>query len=610
MSELSGGEGVLKKTKMSTFTVVFMVFSLVAAGAYGIESMIPSSGPGIAILLLIILPFVWGLPFGLVASEMGSIRPQEGGYYKWVQEALGEFWGFMAGWWRTVSIYIDNTLYVILAGGYLASMVGFDKLNTESHIIVGGLTLGWLLEFGFKFLMILIFVGINLKGVKELALVTNVLSILVLVAFAVVAVVGFMNWSGNPFTTTAIPDEGIVAGEFTTWPVSHPAEWVYYIGGGIAVGMWMYSGYESMSTIAGEIENPQVIPKATLITVPLIMATYILPTMGSLAALKGEGSDWSFFNWGEEAGDVGYASTVEHLVSNMSTPVIGTIFGVFFGIVAVLAQCSIYNTYIASGSRGFFSLAEDKLAPPFLVKVGVKSGVPTRAVLSVGVVNIILCMIPFSTIVVVDVFLLISSYIMVYISAMILRKRDEKKGKEFYNGKFKIPGGYGFLCVLCIVPIFIAVCAFLINGTDYFIGGMIGIISGPILYFIWKRMYGGLNKKDSNVYSINKKTKLAPKDTYRLSIMFILLSIIGFIGSAWLPFFEGGKDFLGIKGSGMGEDFAWVFPDDYDMTLFGSQESMWFSIIIASFIALAIGIIFFIIAKSVEKDEHYSSLGS
>jgi amino acid transporter len=83
----------LKKHKMSTFTVVFMIFSLVAAGCYGIEDMIPEAGPGLTLILLIILPFVWGLPFGLVASELGSARPQEGGYYKWVQEALGEFWG-------------------------------------------------------------------------------------------------------------------------------------------------------------------------------------------------------------------------------------------------------------------------------------------------------------------------------------------------------------------------------------------------------------------------------------------------------------------------------------------------------------------------------------
>ncbi|MDR2457628.1 MAG: APC family permease [Clostridiales Family XIII bacterium] len=589
LDEINTGEIGLKKTKMSTFTVVFMVFSLVAAGAYGIEAMIPAAGPGMTLIILMVLPFVWGLPFGLVASELGSVRPQEGGYYKWVQEALGEFWGFMAGWWRTISIYIDNTLYVILAGGYAASILHFDEMTTK----IGLWESGQLLEFGLKFLMILIFVGINLKGVKDVGIITNILSILVLVAFATVAVIGILNWSGNPFTTDAVPAEDIVAGSITTWPVTSPVEWVFYIGGGISIGMWMYSGYESMSTLAGELEDPQVIPKATLITVPLIMATYIIPTMAGLAAFKGEGSDFSFFNWGEEAPAIGYATVAEHFV--------GPALGIAFGIVAILAQCSIYNTYIASGSRGFFTLAADKLAPPFLVKVNKKSGIPQRAVLSVGIVNIILCMFAFTTIVVVDVFLLISSYIMVYISAMILRKRIKP---EEYKGKFKIPGGKGFLYVLCIVPIIIAVLSFLINGTDYFIGGMVGIISGPILYFIWKRMYGGLNKVNPEIHKLNKKTGLAPKDINRLAIMFGLLAIVGILGSIWLPFFEGGQDLLGINGTGL-PDMAWVFPDDYDMTLFKSQGAMWLGIKIATGIAAALAVIFFIVGKTIEKKENF-----
>ncbi len=60
---------------------------------------------------------------GLVAAELGSALPQEGGYYKWVQRACGEFWGFQAGWWRTISVYFDNTLYVVLAGSYLGSVL-------------------------------------------------------------------------------------------------------------------------------------------------------------------------------------------------------------------------------------------------------------------------------------------------------------------------------------------------------------------------------------------------------------------------------------------------------------------------------------------------------
>jgi amino acid transporter len=521
-----------------------MVFSLVAAGCYGIEDMIPEAGPGLTLIMLMVLPFVWGLPFGLVASELGSVRPQEGGYYKWVQEALGEFWGFQAGWWRTISIYIDNTLYVVLAGGYLS----------------GVFNVGPVMEFVFKALMILVFLVVNLRGVKDVGIVTNILSIFVIAAFAMVAIIGFTNWSGNPFEP------------LTAYPIEAPTDWIFYIGAGISIGMWMYSGYESMSTIAGEIEDPQVISKATLITVPLIMATYILPTMAGLGAFAGAGEAFSFMNWGSEAGLIGYSSVAEHFW--------GPAFGIFFGIVAIVAQCSIYNTYIASGSRGFFALADDHLSPKFLVKVDKKRGVPYFAVISVALVNLVLCMFDFSVLVVVDVFLLVASYVLVYISAMILRKRIDKK--EY---KFMIPGGYKFLCVLCVIPMIVAFISFLINGSDYFIGGMVGIVSGPIIYYIWKHMYGGLAKVDPDRYPVNKKTGLANGDINRISIMFIILCFIGIAGSLFLPWYEA----------------EWAFPDDYDMTLFASKSAMYMGIRIATILCGAIGIILAIVGRKIEK---------
>ena len=96
-----------------------------------------------------------------------------------------------------------------------------------------------------------------------------------------------------------------------------------------------------------------------------------------------------------------------------------------------------------------------------------------------GIVNLILCMLPFGFIIVLDVCLLVASYIMVYISAMILRKRIPQD--EY---KFRIPGGFGFLALICIVPICVAIFAFFINGSDYYLGGMVGILTGPILYTI------------------------------------------------------------------------------------------------------------------------------
>jgi amino acid transporter len=323
-----------------------------------------------------------------------------------------------------------------------------------------------------------------------------------------------------------------------------------YIGAGLAIGLWMYSGYESMSTVAGELKNPQAIPKATLITVPLIMAVYILPTMAGLAAI----GLWE--EWGTTADTVGYADVV--------TSFWGSAIGIFFVIVAVLAQCSIYNTYIASGSRGFFALAEDRLAPPFLVKVDKKHGVPYIAVLSVGIVNLILCNFAFTTVVIVDVFLLISSYILVYISAMILRRRIPQ---EEY--KFRIPGGYACLVVLCVIPIIIGAMSFFVNGTDYFIGGMIGIVSGPIMYVIWKKMYGGLAKKDPENHPLNPRTGLARGDLKRFAGVFYGFAVAGFLAIPWLKWFEG-------------EWAADYYRETYGSSFLGNWDAMLNGILIAA----------------------------
>ncbi|MDE8735232.1 hypothetical protein P0G10_19250, partial [Eubacteriales bacterium DFI.9.88] len=124
-----------------------------------------------------------------------------------------------------------------------------------------------------------------------------------------------------------------------------------------------------------------------------------------LACAEGLGSLGNWENWGTEGDAVEYATVVSHFW--------GPSFGIIFAIVAILAQCSIYNKYIASGSRGFFALADDFLAPPVMVKCDKKHGVPYVAVLSVGIFNLIFFMFPFGFIIILDVALLMASYILV-----------------------------------------------------------------------------------------------------------------------------------------------------------------------------------------------------
>lgn len=538
------GEHGLKKHDIKVSTVVFMVFCLVAAGCYGIEEMIPDCGPGLTIVMLCVLPFVWALPFGLIASELGSVRPQEGGYYKWVQEALGEFWGFQTGWWRTISIYIDMVSYVILAGGYASAQWDLSKP----------------VEFLIKAVIILFFTYINIRGVKDIGIVSSILAILVMVAFAVVAICGFMHWGeGNnvSFQMTASETNGIV-------------DWFLLISGGLSVGLWMYSGYESMSTIAGEVSNPQVIPKATMITIPLIAAVYIIPTIAGLGSL----GEWT--KWAPDGEGVGYGDVVSTFW--------GPAFGVVFVIVAILAQCSIFNTYIASGSRGFFSLADDYLAPPIMAKCDKKHGVPYVAVVSVAIVCLLLCMLPFGFIIVLDVSLLAASYVMVYIAAMVLRKKIP--AKEY---PFRIPGGHGLLRVICVVPIIVAIFALFINGSDYYLMGMIGILSGSVLYFVWRRAYGGLTKKDPTAFPNNKKTGLAVGDTRRIAFLLLIMSILNVIACAFLPWYE--KDY------GSDDYFDGVIPN---VPVESIHNVLYPGLYGFTVICAVAAIVFYVVSKKVE----------
>lgn len=509
MSQQQGVAG-LKKHNMKVSSIVFMLYCLVAAGAFGIEEMIPEAGPGMTLILLAVFPIVWAYPISNMVAECGSVMPSEGGVYVWVKEAFGEFWGFQAGWWATVSTYITNGVYVALVAGYVSQMIPM------SDFAILALKVG----------MILIFTVINLMGLREVGAVSTVLSICILLAFALVAVVGIINWNTNPVEPIMPEDYNILDS----------------LSGGICICVWMYCGYECISNMAGEVKNPQVIPKGLLIAMPLIALTYILPTLGGLASLPA--GSWE--NWSTEGGftseSVGYATVL--------TENLGTVWGYLFLIVAIISQCAIFNTYLASGSRGFFVMADDNLCPKFLIKVSKKRGVPYVGIISLSIVTLILCQYDFTTLVSTEVVFILALYIILPLSVIKLRKMiplEERKKRNL----FIMPGGKVGEIFFCGAPIIISIVALLVNGTDYFVTGIIATASGVIVYIIVKAIYGGLYHQDPVRYPLNKKTRLAQGDTVRIGIYLIIVGVSAFLAQFWLRWYE--------------VTYGEWGPDDYDM---------------------------------------------
>jgi amino acid transporter len=542
MESLKQADGIaaLKQYDIRVSTIVFMIYCLVAAGAFGIEEMIPATGPGLTITMLVAFMILWALPISNMVAELGSILPAEGGPYVWVREALGEFWGFQAGWWATMSIYVTNGVYVALVDGYLGNFIELSQF--ESFLI--------------KIVMILFFSSVNLLGIREVGRLSTIFSVIVLISFGVIAVVGLMNWNYDPFVPFIPEGQGVIES----------------IGGGISICIWMYCGYECISSVAGEIKDPQVIPKGLLIAMPLIGASYILPTMGGLVSV-GQWQDWA-----TEAGDgtVGYMDVL--------TRFLGPAWGVVFLAVAIISQCSIFNTYMASGSRGFFVLADDHLSPRIMVKVSKKTGVPYVGIISLTIVTIFLTQFDFTILVMGEVVFMIALYIMLSISTVVLRKKIPVCQRQ---GKYVMAGGKAGLCLFCGLPFCICIIALLINGTEYLLIGLLAISTGPMFYLLIKRRYGGLYRIDPQQHPINPVTKLAVGDTARLAVYCFATGMFAVAGSVFLIWYEGDG----------GQEY---YLKEYGDSFIGNFDAMISALQYGGAAASVLGIVLFLLSRRIE----------
>jgi amino acid transporter len=133
----------------------------------------------------------------------------------------------------------------------------------------------------------------------------------------------------------------------------------------------------------------------------------------------------------------------------------------------------------------------------------------------------------------VDVILFMSAYALIFISACILRIKEGDLHRPF-----RVPIGTKAFIAMCVPSLIIIFVAFFINGTDYFVGGMTALATGPIMYFIFKRKYGGLTEIDPVTYPANPKTGLGIGDTRRLTWMLASMTLIGAIAALFLPWYE------------------------------------------------------------------------
>ena len=426
----------IRVTNIRTITVVFILFIMISSGAYGIEDMISESGPGMTIVLLIVLAIFWGMPYGLVCAEMGARYPQEGGFYVWVKENLGRYWGFQAGWWYYLMSIVDTAVYLVLAMGYINSFLDLSPLHE------------WLLSLVF----IVLFAYLNIIGLEVVGYISLVFTVVILVPFIAVTAVGFTHMTVNPFQPFLADGESAFGS----------------LGLALMIGMWMFSGYESVSTMAGEIEGAQKkIPKALFIVMPFVTLSYVLPVVACLGAY----GNWS--EWSTEGG----ISFIE-----AGAAIGGGFLGVLFLVSAVVSNLGLFNDYIASVTRVPMVMAEDGMLPGFFRKLHPRYKTPAASIIFMCAVMALVSLGTFEALIAIDVFLYIFCLMLIFVSGAVMRFREKNPAVRFL-----LPIGNKMYVFMLIFPFFVCIMALVTSEIGDIVFGIIALFSGPLAYQVFGR---------------------------------------------------------------------------------------------------------------------------
>ena len=430
---MNQAKSVAKKAGLLYF--VFVMFAYTTGGPFGMEEMVTTSGPGMTLLYLLFIPSFWCIPVSLVAAELTTAIPVEGGFYRWIRLSFGNFWGFLAGWWNWSASWLLGATYAVLFTDYLANY--FPALVGWKHYLV-------------SVALIALLAYINIRGIQMVGVVATILEFSVLIPVLLLCVIAATKWHHNPFHPMIPP---------------HVPPFQVF-GVGLALGLWLYSGYEQCSSVAEEIENPQrSYPRALAIVVPLSVATYFLPALFSLAAL----GNWQEWN-------TAYLSTATMRIA-------GGWLGFLMTIAAMLCNVSLLNATVLTSTRMPSSMSEDGYLPPLFAAKHPKFGTPWIAILISSVIFALLALHTIAQLLTVYVWLRILVTVLTVLAAWRLRRlRPELKRP------FRIPGNMAGLAYVVIAPILMSVVALV--GSDKFAlkWGPLPVALGIVAYFVFPKI--------------------------------------------------------------------------------------------------------------------------
>ncbi len=430
--------------KLRLIPLVAATYFMVSGGPYGIEDILGGAGYLGALVILMVLPFIWSLPTTLMIGELASAMPDEGGFYVWVRRAFGPFWGYQEAWLSLSASVFDMAIYPTISVLYLSKLA---PAWTGGHRSVL-----WAVT------VVVICCLWNLGGARSVGRGAVTLFILLLLPFAVLVGAGY--WAGwlrflhhAPAMAQAVPE-----GSFTT---------------AVLVAMWNYMGWDNASTVAQEVEDPRRnYPLAMVTTAGVVALSYIIP----LSAIAAAGIPISQFSTGS------WADAARILA--------GPALGIAIVIGGIINGFGMFNALVLSYTRLPVVLAEDGMMPASMARRNRRSS-PWVAILLCGLAWALALSFSFERLISIDLMLYGVSLVLEFAALIALRVREPGLERPF-----RIPGNTAAACMVSAGPVLLIFYAIYAARGERMAHmpsiafGLLIALCGPVFYWLSRKLWG------------------------------------------------------------------------------------------------------------------------
>jgi basic amino acid/polyamine antiporter, APA family len=343
-----------------TDSIAIVVGTIIGTGVFlKTATMAQTMGNPSWVLIAWIVGGALSLTGALAYAELGSIMPDAGGEYVYLREGYGDMWAFLYGWMR---FWIGSpgsiAAYAVGAMTFASGMVSLD--------FIGGKEIAAVLVIAF-------FSVLNCFSVAFGGKLNSLMTGLKLAMIFGITIGIFVASDGATWSHFAESKPGVEG--FIGWSA---------FGSAVLAALWAYDGWNNLSMVAGEIQNPKKnIPLSFGLGLLIILLIYGLTNVAYFYALP----------------------FAEILTSNSSDfpdalPVATKAALTFMGTsgVTLLSAAFVFsalgamNGSIMTGARVPYAMASDGLFFKQLGNVSVKSQVPVASIMVQACVSIMLAL--------------------------------------------------------------------------------------------------------------------------------------------------------------------------------------------------------------------------